>query len=1292
VTKASVRVQFGRTLRASSALALVALAGATAAAAQTAAPAQSTDDSATVSTRNKAGSESTVVIITGSRTSQRSSIDRKKKAKTATDSIVAEDIGSFPDKNVDEAVSRVAGISLDRGDNGEGQGFSIRGQGMENTHVDIDGMSVLNTNAALAGGASNATGGRGADLRELPAEMVKSIDVIKGTTAAMQEGSLGGSVHIETRTGLDFRKPFFQFTGAEQMDSTTKKWTPEWNMIFARKFGGGRFGVIGNVSYTEIETTSDQEQPQTTGTAGPSRAADFDQSPNKTFTWANAPVDPTATAGNFQVFNGGGNATYASLSPIQILQKSGAAKTPADCLATFPALTQAQLNAIGAGNNLLGSVASSNVSASNNQKAAQLEQANELQTCLNQWNDYAPSLIRSIQKYAFERRFAAQLRFDYRVNDDLTLYAIGNIANRMSFNDQTTFSLGSPAYNQTGTAFGATSSTTVASSQPTVAGTSNTLLTPRTVATGYGYGFYPYGTGICASPTVSGTGLSQKTTGCGVESDITNAVVDASHHLTSFTLNDGAAGLDTLWNRTRITTWNAQIGGHYHHDNVKLDFFYGDSGSTNQNANKRVAYSANYGSVNVSLTPSGLWSYTLPGSIDIANLPFAALAPAASRNSGAATNVQSATEPNAPSTAVTQYTAAQAALWSPNFTIQWRPTMADDNEKQLKWDLTYDFQDRIPFFQDIQFGMQARDHVGHAYTGQAIAAVGGSGNATTVGAAIPQSSGAYVAPVVVPGQSFTATYRACQPQGTGAGFQQCNYGWAPGTVVGATNDPVGNLTAGSNGVMTYTEGDLAALMQKALYYNKYPFLGDYQDKGNVLTVFPNINPDMIASAIPGNIFNYDCMKTCKGTDGKMYSIPHYAYQEKTTAMYFMFDFEQKLPWNMVFNGNAGERYIKTDTNASGAMTLQHIAVSSTYDPISNPSAPTTTTSVTTFTSLTGHTVDWTPSYNLNLWVIPDKVVLRYYSGHVISRPSPGALLPSGTCSIDERNQVAFNSSLSEDVSDTCSSRVGNPALKPYKAINHNESVEWYPNKDDQFSLTYFYNNVLIGAPIAANIPASNLFAGSAAVDPVTGKPFSGFEFTYPSWVNGPSGLQRGVEFTSKMAFTFLPWFLKYTGSDFNYSKLGYKNYTTSQDLITGAFNPPVGQRSWTENWSLWYDDGRLNARVSYQGQSAYFDFISSCSNALNNQPTSFPQCSGQTIRTPYNSGGSNWRAMTKFIDAKINYKISKDLEIYFQGRNITRAPVSQEYQPNNPYSNGAPMLESFAYGGARWEAGFTIRR
>jgi outer membrane receptor protein involved in Fe transport len=84
-------------------------------------------------------------------------------------------------------------------------------------------MAALNTDGALSGGASSSVGGRAADLRELPAAMIKTIDVYKGTTAAMTEGSLGGSVKIETRSGLDFDTPFFQVTADGQGNTVTAR-------------------------------------------------------------------------------------------------------------------------------------------------------------------------------------------------------------------------------------------------------------------------------------------------------------------------------------------------------------------------------------------------------------------------------------------------------------------------------------------------------------------------------------------------------------------------------------------------------------------------------------------------------------------------------------------------------------------------------------------------------------------------------------------------------------------------------------------------------------------------------------------------------------------------------------------------------------------------------------------------------------------------------------------------------------------------------------------------------------
>ena len=55
------------------------------------------------------------MVINGSRASRQSGIERKKNAATAMDSIVAEDVGAFPDRNISEAISRISGVALDRG-------------------------------------------------------------------------------------------------------------------------------------------------------------------------------------------------------------------------------------------------------------------------------------------------------------------------------------------------------------------------------------------------------------------------------------------------------------------------------------------------------------------------------------------------------------------------------------------------------------------------------------------------------------------------------------------------------------------------------------------------------------------------------------------------------------------------------------------------------------------------------------------------------------------------------------------------------------------------------------------------------------------------------------------------------------------------------------------------------------------------------------------------------------------------------------------------------------------------
>ncbi len=68
------------------------------------------------------------VVVTGMRRSAESAQTIKQNSDQVVDSIVAEDIGKFPDKNVAEILGRVTGVQIQR-NNGEASGVIVRGLG-----------------------------------------------------------------------------------------------------------------------------------------------------------------------------------------------------------------------------------------------------------------------------------------------------------------------------------------------------------------------------------------------------------------------------------------------------------------------------------------------------------------------------------------------------------------------------------------------------------------------------------------------------------------------------------------------------------------------------------------------------------------------------------------------------------------------------------------------------------------------------------------------------------------------------------------------------------------------------------------------------------------------------------------------------------------------------------------------------------------------------------------------------------------------------------------------------------
>lgn len=214
-----------------------------------------------------------IIAVYGMRSSIRSAIDRKKEAGTAMDSIVAEDISDFPDKNIGEALQRVTGVQLGR-EFGEGTAVSIRGVEPQLVNVEVNGVSAVGSSDPFA------SSGRSVDFASMSSDLVKALDVIKGAEARLTEGGIGGTIKVITRKPNDFEENFLQVSGENQYNDLTEKNNQKANFIGVYKLSDD-FGAMFNVTMSNKD--SSYHALKNTEWV---RQADYDGSAEKTF------VDP----------------------------------------------------------------------------------------------------------------------------------------------------------------------------------------------------------------------------------------------------------------------------------------------------------------------------------------------------------------------------------------------------------------------------------------------------------------------------------------------------------------------------------------------------------------------------------------------------------------------------------------------------------------------------------------------------------------------------------------------------------------------------------------------------------------------------------------------------------------------------------------------------------------------------------------------------------------------------------------------------------------------------------------
>ncbi|TKB47460.1 TonB-dependent receptor [Thalassotalea mangrovi] len=191
------------------------------------------------------------IEVTGFRASARENLNAKRFATTVVDAITAEDIGKFPDKNIGDALQRIAGVGIERRF-GEADGISIRGLDPSLSLTFLNGQSI--STAQWFEGYRPTRGFR-SDM--LAAELVAGLEVYKSPRADLPEGSIGGTINIKTRKPLDLDANTLQASLEYQYSENADRWDPALSGLFSWKSDNEKFGFLASISHQERFTTYD---------------------------------------------------------------------------------------------------------------------------------------------------------------------------------------------------------------------------------------------------------------------------------------------------------------------------------------------------------------------------------------------------------------------------------------------------------------------------------------------------------------------------------------------------------------------------------------------------------------------------------------------------------------------------------------------------------------------------------------------------------------------------------------------------------------------------------------------------------------------------------------------------------------------------------------------------------------------------------------------------------------------------------------------------------------------------
>jgi len=200
---------------------------------------------ATGDTASSSAPVSNTVVISGFRSSLQKALNLKQQAIGVRDSIVAEDIGKFPESNVAESLQRVPGVILNRDDSsGEGQRISIRGLPTEYSVTTLNGAPVNTTSTSTIGSAA-----RGFNYDVFASELFGRVDFYKSPLAELSEGGMGGVVDLQTPRPFDSPKRTLRYALTGAYNTSSEKADPAGFALYSNTWGS--WGFLAGVAHSK---------------------------------------------------------------------------------------------------------------------------------------------------------------------------------------------------------------------------------------------------------------------------------------------------------------------------------------------------------------------------------------------------------------------------------------------------------------------------------------------------------------------------------------------------------------------------------------------------------------------------------------------------------------------------------------------------------------------------------------------------------------------------------------------------------------------------------------------------------------------------------------------------------------------------------------------------------------------------------------------------------------------------------------------------------------------------------